>query len=115
MSQWSILLSTDKSKVGTCKSDCVKDHKYNILLSSLQGLPDKPPTTSPFPMKSLDFNDFLFLLRPRCNSLASGIYAISYKVYKKCPQPSPSKIEDFRPIAVLSVEVKLFFTHISNH
>ena len=55
----SISLFTDKSKVDAYKSDCVKDDKYNIHLISLQGLRYKPPTTSPFPVKSLAFNDFL--------------------------------------------------------
>ena len=130
------------------KSEFVKDDKYNIPLSPLQGLPDKPLTTIPFPVKSLDFNDFLLLLGTRRNASAPGINAIPYKVYKNCPQlsrflfnifksclkhcvvpiqwqyamehyipktdqTSPSKIEDFRPIALLNVERKLFFSLIS--
>ena len=81
-------LPTDKSKLGAYRSDCVKDDKYNIPLSSLQGLSNKPPIQIPFPVKSLDFNDFLFLLGLRCNVSAPGINATLYKVYKKCPQPS---------------------------
>ena len=56
----SISLFTDKSKLDVYKSDCVKDDKYNIPLSSLQGLADKPPATIRFPVKSLDFHDFYF-------------------------------------------------------
>ena len=84
----SISLPTDKLQLDAFKSDSVKDDKYNIPLSSLQGLPDKPPTTIPFPVKSLDFNDFLLLLGTRRNASAPGINAIPYKVYKKCPQLS---------------------------
>ena len=83
----SISLSTDKSNLDAYKSDCVYD-KYNIPLSSLQGLPDKPPTTIPFPVKSLDFNDFLLLLGTRRNASAPGINAVWYKVCRKCPQLS---------------------------
>ena len=82
------MLSTVKSQLDAYKSDCVKDDKHNITLSFLQGLPDKPPTTIPFPAKSLDFNDFLLLLGTRRNASAPGINAIPYKVYKKCPQLS---------------------------
>ena len=84
----SISLSTDKSQLDAYKSEFVKDDKYNIPLSHLQGLPDMPPTTIPFPVKSLDFNDFLLILGTRRNASAPGINAIPYKVYKKCPQLS---------------------------
>ena len=67
----------DKSKLDAYKSDCVKDDKYNISLTSLQGSPDKQLTTIPFPVKSLDFNDFLLLLGARCNASAPGINTIS--------------------------------------
>ena len=144
----SISLSTDKSQLDAYKSEFVKDDKYNLPLSPPQGLLDMPPTTIPFPVKSLNFNDFLHILGTRRNASAPGINAIPYKVYKKCPQlshflfnifksclkhcvvpiqwqyamehyipkmdqPSPLKIEDFRPIVLLNVEGKLFFSLIS--
>ena len=63
------------SKLGSYKSYCVIDEKYNIPLSY-------PLQSIPFPVKYLDFNDFLLLLGSRGNVSAPGINAFLYKVYK---------------------------------
>ena len=118
---------------------------YNIPLTDLEGLPEKPPLLKPFPTNCLSFEDFFQILSTRRNASAPGLNEIPYKVCKKCLKinkflfkfflscmnkgriplqwrsakeiyipkvnpPTTHNISDFRPIALLNVEGKLFFS-----
>ena len=125
----------------TFKAEILSDPSHNIPLPPLDGLLPAPTLLEDFDSTSVRYQDLLHILNSRRNTSLPGIDMIPYKVYKKCPRitsfllklsnvpirwriaskvyipkkkpPNPSAIEDFRPIAFLNVEGKLFFSLIA--
>ena len=120
------------------------DKNYDIPLGNLQGLPPEPSLLKKFNKSYFPCNDFFEILLTRRNASAPGLNGIPYKVYKKCSKiskflfnferceiliqwrsgqeihipkvsnTSQNKLSDIRPIALLNIEGKLFFSLVSN-
>ena len=68
------------------KARLTNDTLYDVPLTSLEGLPPPPNNIKQFSKTALKFHDFVKVLNSRRNASATGLNAIPYKVYKKCPQ-----------------------------
>ncbi|XP_057296267.1 uncharacterized protein LOC130625225 [Hydractinia symbiolongicarpus] len=116
----SVWLNVHKESLDAHKSSVLIDPLYEIPLSTLPGLTNAPNVTSAFDSSKFNFKDFQTILDTRRNASSPGLNQIPYtwrvasEVYiPKNKPPSPSSIKDFRPIALLNVEGKLFFSLVS--
>ena len=119
------------------------DKNFDIHFDNLEGLPPEPSLLKRFNKRSFSYDDFFEILSTHTNTCAPGLNGIPYKVYKtvpkffqpcfkKCEIPiqwqiaqqiympkfssiSENKLSDFRPIALLNVEGKPFFSLVSKH
>ena len=79
-------LKEEQADPGQHKSLSLIDINYNIPLTDLEGLPEKPPLLKPFPTDCFSFEDFFQILSRGRHASAPGLNGIPYKVYKKCPK-----------------------------
>ena len=121
------------------KSSSLTDINYDVPLANLEGLPDKLQKSSKtlqksFPTNCFSFEDFFQILSTRRNAkykICPKINKFLFKIFLSCMNkgiiplqwrsakeiyipkvkpPTENKISDFRPIALLNVESKLFFS-----
>ena len=78
-------LHVDQASLDNHKARLTNDTLYDVPLTSLEGLPPPPNNIKQFPKTALKFHDFVKLLNSRRDASATGLNAIPYKVYKKCP------------------------------
>ena len=81
-----IKLNVDKDTLDKHKASSVNDPLHNIPLPPLDDLPEPPSFLRDFNSSKFNFSDFMHIVNSRRNSSSSGINAIPYRVYKKCPQ-----------------------------
>ena len=135
-----IQLQCDQSLLDIFKAEILSDPSHNILLLSLDGLPPAP-TSVRYQDLLIILNSRRNASSPGINMIPYRVYkkcpritSFLFKIFKPCLKlsnvpiqcriasevyipkkkpPNPSAIEDFRPIALLNVEGKLFFSLIA--
>ena len=127
-----VKLSTDKNIVDQHKSSAVFDPFNSAPLPPLVRLPPAPPIYQsfasewfcswnqhdPYKVYKLCPNicDYLFRLFKSCfkNCVAPVQWRIATDVFmSKSDSPDPNKMKDFRPVSLLNVEGKFFFSILS--
>ena len=127
-----VKLSTDKNIVDQHKSSTVFDPFNSAPLPPLVRLPPAPPIYQsfasewfcswnqhdPYKVYKLCPNicDYLFRLFKSCfkNCVAPVQWRIATDVFmSKSDSPDPNKMKDFRPVSLLNVEGKFFFSILS--